>query len=623
MMPSPHSELAHRLAGMFAELPQVEAIALGGSHSSQVSDARSDIDLYVYTHSDIPLTVRQAIVDRAGGATKADLGLTHWGPGDEWFDAATGIEVDIIYFNARWMENQIQRVWREHQASLGYTTCFCYTIRHSQIFFDPRGWFAGLQSLCQQQYPEPLRRNIIAFNHPILRAVIPSYFNQLQKAVKRGDMISINHRLAGLLTSYFDVIFALNRQLHPGEKRLVELALARCDKLPLNMASDLTDILRMSAAGDQSFLVKLAELLDHLDQLLEQEGFDHQTSLPKITAMIDLPSDLNELTELDFSGKQLSSLPAMISDLTNLQKLWLDKNQLTDLPTSLENLANLKILHVDQNKLTALLASIGRLTQLETLSLYSNQLTALPDSVWQLTNLQTLNLAENHFSALSEGLGNLANLRMLDLGHNALAFLPESLGNLNHLAFLYLSYNQLTSLPQSFANLKNLIYLNITDNQLASLPESIGNLASLIELRLYNNHFSSLPESLGHLTNLKELHLWNNELISLPEPIGNLAHLKKLILQNNKLASLPESIGNLTSLTELDLRNNKLASLPNSLGNLKNLAYLDLRANKLTTLPASLGELTRLEKLDLRWNRLSALPKWIQRLEERGCTVFI
>jgi hypothetical protein len=172
MMSSSYSTLAHRLAEMFAELPQVEAIALGGSHSRQLSDACSDIDLYVYTRSDIPLTTRQAIVDRAGGATKADLGLTHWGPGDEWVDAATGIEVDIIYFETRWMENQIQRVWREHQASLGYTTCFCYTIRHAQIFSDPRNWLAGLQSLCQQEYPEPLRCNIIAFNHPVLRGVI-------------------------------------------------------------------------------------------------------------------------------------------------------------------------------------------------------------------------------------------------------------------------------------------------------------------------------------------------------------------------------------------------------------------------------------------------------------------
>lgn len=281
-MSSTHASLARRLSEMFAELPHVEAIALAGSRSNQVADPASDIDLYVYTRSDIPLAARQNIVDRAGGATKADLGLTHWGPGDEWFDAASGIEVDIIYFDAAWMENQIHRVMREHQASLGYTTCFCHTVKQSHIFSDARGWFAGLQALCRQEYPEALRRNIIAFNHPILRRVIPSYANQLEKAVRRGDLVSINHRLAGLFASYFDVIFALNRQLHPGEKRLVELALARCEKLPHDMAADLVNLLRLSATGEPVLLNQLTEFLDRLDQLLEQEGFDPPTSRPRV-----------------------------------------------------------------------------------------------------------------------------------------------------------------------------------------------------------------------------------------------------------------------------------------------------------------------------------------------------
>ncbi len=36
----------------------------------------------------------------------------------------------------------------------------------------------------------------------------------------------------------------------------------------------------------------------------------------------------------------------------------------------------------------------------------------------------------------------------------------------------------------------------------------------------------------------------------------------------------------------------------------------------------NLGDMPGLEKLDLRWNKLSFLPEWIQRLEQRGCTVF-
>lgn len=272
-MNNAQNSLAQKLVDLFSLQPQVEAIALGGSQRGSAADAKSDIDLYVYTRNDIPIDVRKAIVELAG-ATRAELGMTFWGPGDEWYDAATGIEVDVIYFDASWMEGQINRVLRDHQASLGYTTCFCHTVRQSQIFFDPHGWFTALQNQCNQEYPEPLRRNIIAFNHPVLRNVIPSYTNQIVKAVERHDIVSINHRLAGLFASYFDIIFAINRIFHQGEKRLVEITSSSCSKLPVEMASDIGAVLKTSMTGDQNFLEQISRLIDRIDQLLMQEGFD-------------------------------------------------------------------------------------------------------------------------------------------------------------------------------------------------------------------------------------------------------------------------------------------------------------------------------------------------------------
>jgi len=266
--------LARQITQLFADLPQVEAVAMGGSQVGDNPDATSDIDLYVYTRADILLAERQSIVDRSGGASIANLGLNYWGPGDEWFHADTGIEVDIVYFDSLWMENQIKRVVYEHQASLGYTTCFWYTIQHSRVLHDPHGWFLALQDQCQADYPEALRQNIIALNHPVLRNMIPSYTDQLAKAVKRGDLVSINHRLAALLASYFDVIFAANRELHPGEKQLVSRALSQCEKLPIGMVTDIDAVLQASATTDPDFLTLLSRLLDRLDELLVEEGFD-------------------------------------------------------------------------------------------------------------------------------------------------------------------------------------------------------------------------------------------------------------------------------------------------------------------------------------------------------------
>ena len=268
-----HMQLAQRVANLYAERPEVRAVALSGSLGGAHTDASSDIDLYVYTRAEIPLEVRKTIVERSGGASRADVGLNFWGPGDEWFDAASGIEVDIIYFDAQWMEDQVRRVMQEHQPSLGYSTCFAFTAHHSQIFFDPQDWLADLQVLSRQPYPEALRENIIRHNHPVLRKIIPSYFFQLEKAVQRGDLVSVNHRLAGLLASYFDILFAFNRQLHPGEKRLVQKTVASCGQLPANMEAEITAVLAASAAPELDFLAKLTALLDHLDQLLLAEGF--------------------------------------------------------------------------------------------------------------------------------------------------------------------------------------------------------------------------------------------------------------------------------------------------------------------------------------------------------------
>jgi hypothetical protein len=271
---APSLALARKLSRLFAALPQVEAVALAGSQVGEMPDATSDIDLYIYTRADIPLAKRQSIVDQSGGASQANLGLTFWGPGDEWFDAASGIEVDIVYFDVLWMENQLNRVIRDHQASLGYSTCFWHTLRHSQVLYDLHGWFQALQDQSQGDYPEALRHNIIALNHPVLRNIIPSYANQLAKAIKRRDLVSINHRLMALLASYFDVIFAVNCVPHPGEKRLVSIALAWCEKLPNEMASDIDAVLQASATADPTFMTLLTRLLDRLDQWLVEEGFD-------------------------------------------------------------------------------------------------------------------------------------------------------------------------------------------------------------------------------------------------------------------------------------------------------------------------------------------------------------
>ena len=82
------------------------------------------------------------------------------------------------------------------------------------------------------------------------------------------------HRLTELLASYFDVLFAFNRVLHPGEKRLLELAPGRCGEVPSGMRTQVERVLRAAASADRELPAAIDELVDGLESLLRQEGFD-------------------------------------------------------------------------------------------------------------------------------------------------------------------------------------------------------------------------------------------------------------------------------------------------------------------------------------------------------------
>jgi hypothetical protein len=268
-----HMSLAKLVSERFSVFPQVEAIALSGSLTTGGSDRDSDIDLYVYTKGTIPLAHRAALIGEMG-ASQADLDLQYWDLGDEWYHAESGIEVDMIYWPTTWIEEQINRVLKYHQASIGYTTCFWNTILHSVPLYDRKGWFHDLQNLCQQPYPEELRQKIISKNHPVLRQIIPSYRHQIQKAIQRKDTISINHRVTALLASYFDIIFALNFLPNPGEKRVLEIASKQCKLIPENMNKDVSEVLLAFTQDDGNLLGCVDRLIDRLDEVLEKEGLN-------------------------------------------------------------------------------------------------------------------------------------------------------------------------------------------------------------------------------------------------------------------------------------------------------------------------------------------------------------
>lgn len=225
-----------KLWDKLAAHPAVEAVALGGSRATGKADEKSDYDVYVYLYNSFPASEREKIL--AGFCEIMEIDNHYWEMEDNC-RLKNGIDLDIIYRKMEDFAAGLQWVVNEGNASNGYTTCMWHNLNTCNILSDQGGRLAALKQEYDIPYPQTLKRNIIERNLKLLSGVLPSYDMQIKKARQRKDFVSVNHRTAAFLESYFDVIFALNEMTHPGEKRQVSLCKNHCTILPSHFEENL------------------------------------------------------------------------------------------------------------------------------------------------------------------------------------------------------------------------------------------------------------------------------------------------------------------------------------------------------------------------------------------------
>lgn len=102
--------------------------------------------------------------------------------------------------------------------------------------------------------------------------ILSGYFEQIQAAISRDDIVSVNHRVAAFLASYYDILFAVNRRYHPGEKRLLQYG-NELEIIPENAMANVQRLCQLAGRADESILTLLAEMLQTLDNWLKEMGW--------------------------------------------------------------------------------------------------------------------------------------------------------------------------------------------------------------------------------------------------------------------------------------------------------------------------------------------------------------
>lgn len=241
----------------------IDAIVLSGSKTSLINDEMSDYDIYIYSKERVNIETRKNFAEKY--ASYCEIGNDYFEHGDEFI--IDDICFDFMYRDLSFVENEINYIWKECNSKIGYTTAFLYNIKNSKIIYDKDFKFKSLQEELNKEYPNKLKENIINKNLAVMKdKKCASFFEQLEKAIKRKDIISVNHRITAILSSYFDILFALNKELHPGEKKLIKYTYKLCKLIPENFEKDIKNI--VACELNENILENINCLIKNLKKII-------------------------------------------------------------------------------------------------------------------------------------------------------------------------------------------------------------------------------------------------------------------------------------------------------------------------------------------------------------------
>lgn len=224
--------IAARIAQTIGQIPSVVAVSLGGSAASGLADEDSDLDFHVYWAAPLAAPAEREAILRP----IADAGSLIVRPGEaswtleDWL-VVEGQPVELIYVAWRDVEAEVGWAYDRGLTDDEFTTARLHNYAHGLALHDPSGALDAIQARLNQAYPAATRDLLLRREPGRLELAM----KQLRTAQGRGDLLFVQHRRYTVQSIFFNLLFALNRRYHPGEKRLLQHA-ERCPIRPADLA---------------------------------------------------------------------------------------------------------------------------------------------------------------------------------------------------------------------------------------------------------------------------------------------------------------------------------------------------------------------------------------------------
>ncbi|MBA2362098.1 MAG: DUF4037 domain-containing protein [Chloroflexia bacterium] len=258
-------EVAAQVVGVIAVMPGVVAVSLGGSVAVGLADDASDLDLHVYWAEHLPpADVRAARLRAIADPDSIRTGLTSWGMEDQF--SVGDRPVELIY--RRWADvaDEVERAYDAGLPGQGFTTAVLYSVARGEPLHDPTGALNAAGERLVREFPEATRTAVLRREIPLLGF----HLGHLRRAQDRGDIVFAQHLRYKVQMLFFDVLFALNRLYHPGEKRLLEHS-RRCLVRPIACENRWERAVRLPS-DDPALAQHLGDLIAELCDLVRLHG---------------------------------------------------------------------------------------------------------------------------------------------------------------------------------------------------------------------------------------------------------------------------------------------------------------------------------------------------------------
>lgn len=189
------------------------------------------------------------------------------------------------------------------------------------------------------------------------------------------------------------------------------------------------------------------------------------------------------ISKLDLSSKNLTSIPKEVFGLKNLRKLNLSDNKIKNIPKEIEDLELLENLDISNNRISNFYAKICELKKLKKLNLNNNSIRQIPRQVQNLQHLYTFSIANNRIEKLPKEFSTLKELTQLNLSKNPIEFFPKEILEIKTLKKIWINNLNLKNFPYqdilgSLPNLKSIYCYGQIENR-ASIDENFKELSKV------------------------------------------------------------------------------------------------------------------------------------------------